>query len=116
MRDLLHRQFPGGAPTVAQVSASSPETIGVIGETQHQGVPVFSPKGVVALPSEGDNALLLSADGTQVCVGVLQGAKDIVPGELLLYSSGGATIHLKKDGSISLNGLIIDTNGTIQTT
>ena len=116
MQKLLHRQSLGGAPTVAQVSASSPHVIGAVGETQHQGVPVFAPRGVFSLPQEGDNALLLSADGTQVCVGILQGKEDVLPGELLLYSSGGAVILLKEDGSISLNGLVITKEGTLQTT
>ena len=32
------------------------------------------------------------------------GPKDLAPGELFLYSCGGAFVHLRKDGSIAVKG------------
>jgi hypothetical protein len=108
---------PGRSPgcaqaTVAQVSYSESAGFGALAEAETRGVPVFAPRGMSYRPREGDRLLLLRADGTDVCVGCLA-ADSLEPGELALASSGGARLHLKNNGEISLNGLIISPNGSI---
>jgi hypothetical protein len=37
-----------------------------------------------------------------------------MPGEVILFSQGGAYITLKNDGSVVINGLTITPEGTIE--
>jgi hypothetical protein len=98
--------------TVAQASYSGSGGFGALAEAESRGIAVFAPRGISYRPREGDRLLLLRADGTDVCVGCL--ATDMLePGELALASSGGARIHLKNNGEISLNGLTISATGQI---
>lgn len=99
--------------TVAQVTFSEGGDFGAASTAEQRSVPVFAPRGVAYTPCEGDNLLLLSADGREVCVGVLGTHTGLVPGELRLVSAGGASIHLKNNGDIVLNGLVIDRHGNL---
>lgn len=101
--------------TLAQVSYSGAEEFGATGATEHRGVPLCAPRGIHYRPCEGDTLLLLSAEGATVCAGALAPAQTLEPGELLLLSAGGARIHLKNNGEISLNGLCISPTGILQT-
>ena len=100
--------------TVAQVSFSDSEVFGAVGASEHRGVPVYAPRGIAYRPREGDRLLLISADGVPVCVGALSTTTNLLSGELMLYSEGGAEIILKNNGEISLNGLIITSDGRIE--
>jgi hypothetical protein len=103
----------GAQATVAQVSYSGSEGFGALGEAESRGVPVFAPRGISYRPREGDRLLLLRADGADICVGCLASQDALQAGELMLASSGGARIHLKSNGEISLNGLRISAAGAI---
>lgn len=108
----------GSAPlrdgaTVAQVSFSEGSGFGAVSAAEHRDIPVFAPRGVAYRPCEGDNLLLVSADGVPVCTGVLSAADGIGIGELRLSSAGGASVHLKNNGEIVLNGLTITRDGKI---
>jgi hypothetical protein len=106
------RNTANAQATVAQVSYSGIGDFGALGEAESRGIPVFAPRGISYRPREGDRLLLLRADGADVCAGCL--ATDALePGELALASSGGARIHLKNNGEISLNGLVISPDGRI---
>jgi hypothetical protein len=96
---------------VAQVSYSGSGGFGALAEAESRGISVFAPRGISYRPREGDR-LLLRADGADVCVGCLA-TVFLEPGELALTSSGGARLHLKNNGEISLNGLIISADGQI---
>jgi hypothetical protein len=98
--------------TVAQVSFSGSGGFGALAEAESRGIAVFAPRGISYRPLEGDRLLLLRADGSDVCVGCLA-TEALEPGELALASSGGARIHLKNNGEISLNGLIIPADSNL---
>jgi hypothetical protein len=102
----------GAQATVAQVSYSGSGGFGALAEAESRGIPVFAPRGISYRPREGDRLLLLRADGSDVCVGCLT-TDALEPGELALTSSGGARVHLKNNGEISLNGLVISADGNI---
>lgn len=113
MRLLKNNPPRQGGATVAQVSFSDNGGFGALASSEARGVPVFAPRGVAYRPCEGDRLLLLLVDGVETCVGCLSTASDIESGELKLTSSGGATVWLKKNGEISLNGLTITQNGRL---
>lgn len=71
---------------------------------------IFAPGGLVWQPLAGDTVLVVKGGvGCQEqCVVAAETAgfapKDMAPGELFLYSTGGAFIYLRGDGSIDIKG------------
>ena len=73
---------------------------------------IFAPGGLVWQPLAGDTVLVVKGGvGSQEqCVVAAETAgfapKDMAPGELFLYSTGGASIYLRGDGSIDIKGSV----------
>lgn len=82
------------------------------GHTAFRGIRQAAPYGVYAKPPIGEELLLLPlASGERIAVGTLGDLPTLQAGEILLQNAAGATLCLKADGSIHLNGLVIDRNG-----
>lgn len=113
MELVFNRQAQEEKPCIASVSYSEADGFGAMWESEHRGLTAFGPKGIAYRPCEGDNLMLMPVEGTNICLGVQVGTRGLNPGELMLTSVGGAKIHLRKDGSITLNGLEIDKSGRI---
>ena len=79
---------------------------------EQRDLAVFAPGGVVWQPRAGDTVLVIKGGvGCQEHCGVAAetspaAPEGMAPGELFLYSAGGASIHLKNDGSIALKGVV----------
>lgn len=108
----------GGA--IAQVSYAQEGSFGAVGASEIRSALVFAPRGIAYLPCVGDNLLLLPVGGSDTCVGALTSTQGLKPGELKLFSPGGASILLDQNGDIRmegrniyLNGAKIDQNGAI---
>ena len=77
---------------------------------EQRDLEVFAPSGLIWQPKVGDTVLVVKGGtgGQEQCVVAASTAEDtpkgFSPGELLLYSSGKASIYLRKDGSIAVNG------------
>lgn len=73
----------------------------------------ISPYGVVSCPPSSLFAQIMMNDKTNnTFLGVYNpNAPKVIPGEIILYSSGSTTISLKPDGTISITGAKIDING-----
>jgi len=67
-------------------------------------LPMVAPYGVAYCPPQNKRAVVMPLTDGQACVGVLAEHKELAPGELLLFSSGGAYIHLRGDGKVIING------------
>lgn len=69
-------------------------------------VKVVAPYGVSSCPPSGLFAqMIINDDVNNTCVGVHNPkAPEAKPGEIVLYSSGGAYIKLGADGSVTING------------
>ena len=67
---------------------------------------IAAPKGVDYVPQAEDDAVLLQGEKEKICIGVrrVDNPYAIEPGELALYSQGGASIILKNDGTVLING------------
>lgn len=74
---------------------------------------LVSPYGYSFSLPAGTGLLLMKADGSQLGIGVPANDNSLKTGEIKITSKSGAFIHLRDDGSISLNGLIINNNGVI---
>lgn len=66
-----------------------------------------APYGITYVPPSGAKTLIIPVGEVQYCSGVVCEEKDILsPGELMLFSSGGANIILKNDGTVVINGQV----------
>ena len=79
-----------------------------------RGIDSYAPYGYQSNPPVGENVMIIPANNGQAVVGALCRTTDLKSGEIRLSSKGGATILLKNDGSIELNGLVINKNGVIE--
>lgn len=107
-RYVTGNSFPTGKPSVGEVRSSG-EKVSVSAATDHLGVPLASPYGIAYVPPIGARSLILPTDAGGVCLGVI-GMPPVAleQGELMLYSSGGASIVLKNDGRVLINGRTVE--------
>lgn len=93
-----------GVTTIAGSAAS------VMTRGEQRDLTVFAPGGVLWQPRVGDTVLVIGggAGCQENCVVAaepgVQPPEGMAPGELYLYSSGGASLYLKGDGSIAVTG------------
>ncbi len=85
------------------------------GSARRQNVPLYAPAGLSSIPSPGAQVMLLPCAGETVCTGVrMTDLQGLQPGEIRLYSAGGASLTLKNSGEIELNGITITRDGTVR--
>ena len=80
----------------------------VISSGEHKNLPICSPYGVISIPPSGEMAVVLPLDDGEVSLGVLATAENLSEGEVMLRSSGVASIVLKNDGSVLINGRVFE--------
>lgn len=106
---------PGGRSPVETAKVITGKPISLAGSAAWRELRTAYPCGIDASPTAGEEVLLLPlASGEMVVLGTLRAQSDTPSGELVLQNAMGASIRLKSDGSISLNGLIIRPDGQIQ--
>lgn len=87
-----------------KVSTSSESDVGVVSSNLFQTLKQALPYGVVSVPPEGENAVIVPLKDGKLCLGTVANSRDIEPGELLLFSKGGAEIFLSNDSKVYVNG------------
>lgn len=102
---------------LGQVTITGRQT-GVLARGEVRSLPVYGPGGYIWQPASGESVLVIKGGpgGEESCVtGVKQSASTgMSAGEVKVYSSSGATIYLKSNGSIELHGQSISVNaGTL---
>lgn len=80
---------------------------------EYREVSAAGPYGVKSLPPAGENGIGIVSGEKTFCLGVEMDTQGLSPGELILFSSGGAKITLTRDGKIQLEGQVF-INGTEQ--
>lgn len=91
---------------------------GVVTRGETRALPVFSPGGYVWLPESGSTVLVIKGGpgGEESC---LSGKKQenpparMQPGEVYIHSAGGASVYLKNNGGVELQG-DMKINGSLQ--
>ena len=107
---LAERSKPSAQAADAElgVTTIAGENTGVMVRGEVRGLPVFAPGGCIWVPENGDTVLVLKGGpgGEEQCIA---GKKQelapagFLPGEVYLHA-GGASVWLRKDGSIRLAG------------
>ena len=88
----------------ANVTGISDNNITVNSQQEYRQIPMISPFGISSIPSIGSKAVIVPVDGSFAYIGSLSSSTTLNPGELMLYSSGGASIVLKNNGQVLING------------
>lgn len=92
----------------AVVSYDSGSALDAKGSKLYSALPCVAPYGIYSVCPKGVSALVLPLERGSVSLGVVSdGVQGLEPGEIMLRSSGGATLVLKNDGSIEANGKVI---------
>ncbi len=82
------------------------EGTSVLASDEHKMLLQCLPYGVYSVPPNGCSAVVLPVGEGEVTLGVTSGTAEINQGELALYSSGGASIILKNNGDVVINGRV----------
>ena len=93
---------------VAEVTGNSKAN----GVNEYRGLPFAGPWGIAYLPPNAAQAVVVSTNAGNACIGTIAQEKGLSPGELMLFSSGGAEIYLKNNGDIEINGQIFKKEGS----
>lgn len=109
VRGVLRSVSGSGKGLLARLSARADEEHVDVEVAQHFGFRSLAPAGIegVAIPIGGSSAHL-------VIVGEIDRSTTpptLVSGEAVIYSSGGATVVVKADGSVEISGTMIKLNG-----
>ena len=90
----------------AAEEARSPIIIGTAEVLLPYGeLPLIAPAGIAYVPVAGAPTVVMEGAGGAVCLGVaVTPQEELEPGELMLYSAGGASIVLKNSGKVLING------------
>lgn len=76
----------------------------VLSSGEHRSLGRCTPYGLISIPPRGECAVVLPLDEGEVNLGVLAGDTALEEGELMLFSKGGASIVLKNNGKVLVNG------------
>mgnify|MGYP000859429277 FL=1 len=105
----------------AQAAKSSADVAKMTGDSaaqgmsEYRGLPFAGPWGIAYQPPNAAQAVIVTTSAGDACIGTLAAERGLKPGELLLYSSGGAELYLKNNGDIVINGQVFhkeETNGS----
>ncbi len=108
---LRHRVEQEGAAADMGVTTIGGGSASVMTRGEQRDLEVFAPGGLVWQPKAGDTVLVIKGGSgcLERCVAAADTAdftpKGMSPGELYLYSDG-ASIYLRKDGSIAVKGRV----------
>lgn len=82
------------------------------GANEYRSLPLAGPWGVMwAPPNEAEAVVVTTAGGGRACLGTVEKAGSLEPGELRLFSAGGAEIYLKNSGEVVINGQVFGAGG-----
>jgi hypothetical protein len=93
------------APDKGSVKASSNGKIHVDASSSYSAIPIVAPYGITYASPGGEDSVVIKANGCDVCLGTISAKNNLQPGELMLSSKGGASIVLKNDGGVYINGV-----------
>lgn len=98
-----------GEPFTANVLYSENGKISVSGLERVENIQICLPYGVVSVPPKGSGAVVLPVGSSAVVCGVVgDNTLSLEQGEVALYSKGGASIVLKNDGTVVINGTVFE--------
>lgn len=97
-----------------KVTMSGQNGVEAVSTSPQRNIEMYSPYGYYYSMPTGDNMLIARCDGNSVSMGVLMEDESLKTGEIKIVSQSGGYIYLKNDGSVVINGLIIDSKGAVR--
>ena len=92
-------------PVSGEITYGSAVKADVFASGEYNNMRVVSPYGVIYNPPVGATGVVLPTEGGNMLLGVCPDENvDVNPGEVMLFSSGGASIVLKNNGKVLING------------
>ena len=88
-----------------KVTDADSTNLNVQTDVENRNPKVISPYGIVSVPEVGSKVVMTKVEDEFLLSGSLQDNTSLEPGELMLYSAGGASIVLKNDGKVLINGV-----------
>ncbi len=95
----------GVAAVAGGVRASADRRVTASAESGKSQYATVAPPGIVSCASKGEDAVVMQTSSGPLCIGVRTSYHGyyIEPGEIILYSAGGATLRLANDGKVYIN-------------
>lgn len=101
-QQIIAAQKQHPAAELAEVTGSA----AMQGTNAYRGVPMAAPWGIASQPPNSAYAVVVNTGSGPACVGTLTENNGLEPGELMLFSAGGAEIYLKNSGEVVINGQV----------
>jgi phage gp45-like len=101
---ITNRSLEAPAAVKGALSTGASGGAAVSSFEEHKELEFCFPYGLVSAAPEGERAVVLPLRDGETGLGVLRGDSGLEPGEVMLYSKGGASIVLKNDGRVLING------------
>lgn len=102
---MAGHSFSAEPSVTGEVRSANGGSVSVSATRDYGGLPVIAPAGIAYVPVIGSSAMVMQGASGAVCLGVsVTPPDDLAAGELMLYSAGGASIVLKNDGKVLING------------
>ena len=102
---IAARSFDREEAALGEVETAANGCVSVSATRDYHRVPLTAPAGIAYVPARGEKAVVVQSSGGAVCPGVIMAQpSDLEPGELMLFSAGGASIVLKNNGTVLING------------
>ena len=91
--------------SLGEIRSTYEGRVGVASTRDYKRLPLVAPAGIAYVPAPGLQTVVVQSSGGAVCAGVITAPiEELEEGELMLYSAGGASIVLKNDGKVLING------------
>lgn len=104
MNYITQNSISAPSAVKGNVNKNDSDGIAVVSSGEHKRLKSCFPYGIVSVPPTGEKAIVLPLDDGEVGLGVISGNVGLNEGEVMLYSKGGASIILKNDGRVLING------------
>ncbi|MEE0913798.1 MAG: hypothetical protein U0L76_04335 [Ruminococcus sp.] len=104
MNYITQNSMTAPSAVKGNVNKNDKDGIAVVSSGEHKKLKSCFPYGIISVPPTGERAIVLPLDDGEVGLGVIATNAELLEGELMLYSKGGASIVLKNDGRVLING------------
>ena len=91
--------------SVGEINQVNGSDVCVEDDSEYRDIPIVCPYGIVSVPVIGSEAIFAPLSSGFFYLGCkIKNREDLKPGEVGIYSHGGASIVLKNDGRVLING------------
>lgn len=105
---LAANSFSDRKASAGEVASSSADGSAVRASNEYFGIAALAPYGVSSVPVPGCDAVVVHTDTGDFLLSVMKPDYSLEAGEIELRSAGGASIVLKNDGSVLINGRVVE--------